>query len=315
MDSGQTRGLIFDIQGHSVHDGPGGRTLVFLSGCALRCAWCSNPEGQLRRQRLMFKARLCRNCPFRCVEACLKGAVQRSQHNGLPVTFDRKLCDSCDTMDCVKVCYTQALQPSGRWYTVDELMHVLHRDRFYWGPQGGVSLGGGEPLLQRDFVLNVLERCHDAYISVCLETSAYVPREVLEAAVPHVQWLFIDIKHMDSARHAAGTGVTNELILDNIRWLKSSAWPGRVVIRMAVIPGFNDTMENAQATAEFMNQTGLKEMNLLPFHRLGASKYEQLGICYGYAEQAAMSPESLEPITAVFRGKGITCYLGPDTPF
>lgn len=241
MHGRDTKGLIFDIQGHSIHDGPGTRTLVFFSGCPLHCSWCSNPEGLMLRQRLMYKSRFCKNCPGRCITACPVGAARPSADGGPAVVFDRRQCDCCETMDCIEVCYTGALQPSGKWYTVDELMRVFSRDRCYWGPQGGITLTGGEPLMQKEFVLDLLERCHTAYIAACVETSAYVPRTVLRAALPYIDWLFIDIKHMDSARHLEGTGVSNQLILDNIRWIATADWPGRMVLRMPVVPGFNDS--------------------------------------------------------------------------
>jgi pyruvate formate lyase activating enzyme len=218
-------------------------------------------------------------------------------------------------MSCVNVCYTDALQTSGKWYTVDELMRIFNRDRGYWGSQGGVTLTGGEPLLQEAFVLRLLEHCQRAYIDACLETSAYVSRSVLQAVLPYIQWLFVDIKHMDSARHLEATGVPNQTILDNIRWIASTDWQGRMVLRMPVIPGFNDDLANAEATAAFLVEIDQSEINLLPFHRLGTSKYEQLGMTYEYAEQAAPDQQSLEPLAAVYRQQGITCYLGANTPF
>lgn len=311
----ETKGLIFDIQGHSIHDGPGTRTVVFMSGCPLRCKWCCNPEGQLLHPRLIYKADLCRNCSPRCIEACPKAAARRSSNSGPPILFDRNTCDRCDSMDCVKACYMQALRASGKWYTVDELMHVLNRDRCYWGQKGGVTFSGGEPLLQHDFMAKLLNCCNEAYVSVCLETNAYVPRSVLESVLPFVQWLFIDIKQMDSARHAEGTGVPNELILDNIRWVRSSGWPGRMIIRSPLIPAYNDTAENAQATAAFLTQVGLAEINVLPFHAWGASKYEQLGLMYEYAEHGPQSPSIPESVAHTYRTRGITCYVGADTPF
>ena len=315
MDSGAVKGLIFDIQGHSVHDGPGTRTLVFMSGCPLRCKWCANPEGQLLHRRLVFKAQFCRNCPYRCMEACTKGAVRRSNSGATSVVFDRAACDRCDKMDCLKACYGQALQASGAWYRIDELMRLFSRDRCYWGPEGGVTLSGGEPLLQKEFIIPLLERCHDACISVCLETNAFTERTVLEAVLPLVEWLFIDIKHMNSEKHTEGTGVPNDIILGNIRWIRSKGWPGRMIIRTAIIPGYNDTAENTISTAHFLHEIGLNDINLLPFHRLGASKYKQLGITYEYAGQASLGTEALESLAHVYRREGITCYLGWDTPF
>jgi glycyl-radical enzyme activating protein len=312
---GETQGLIFDIQGHSVHDGPGTRTVVFMSGCPLRCKWCANPEGQLLHPRLMYKAQLCRECPLRCVAGCPKGAVRPSKNGSPPVLFDRNTCDCCDTMDCTKVCYMPALQPSGKWYAVDELLRLFNRDRNYWGPEGGITVSGGEPLVQQEFVLKLLELCNQAYISACVETNAYIPRSSLQSVLPFVQWLFIDIKHMDSARHAEGTGVPNELILDNIRWLTSSGWQGRIIIRVPIIVGYNNTAENAQATADFLTESGLHEINLLPFHRLGAPKYEQLGLANDYAELTEPHPATLESLAQLYRNQGIACYLGSDTPF
>jgi pyruvate formate lyase activating enzyme len=315
MPADEPKGLIFDIQGHSLHDGPGTRTLIFLSGCPLRCRWCSNPEGLLLRQRLMFKQQLCRDCPARCVDACEKGAVRRPEIGGLPVVLDRRQCDGCDKLSCLKACYMGALQRSGKWFGVDEVMRLLNRDRSYWDTEGGVTLTGGEPLMQREFVLRLLRCCCEEHIGVCVETSAYVPRTVLEALLPHVDWLFVDIKHMDSTRHEHGTGVPNKPILDNLRWLMGSGWPGRLVLRMPVVPGFNDTTFNAEATAGFMREIGSGEINLLPFHRLGASKYAQLGTTYEYAEQTALGAEQMDTLASVYREKGITCHLAADTPF
>ncbi len=218
-------------------------------------------------------------------------------------------------MDCINVCYRQALQPSGKWYTVDALMRLFNRDRCYWGAGGGITFTGGEPLLQQTFLLQVLERCSDTCIPVCIETNAYVPRLVLDSVLPFIEWLFVDIKHMDSAKHVEGTGVPNEPVLENIRGIASSGWPGRIIIRVPVIPGYNDTVENAEATARFLKDVGLNEINLLPFHRLGASKYQQLGLVYEYSEHAAQRPESLEPLANVYRRKGISCYLASETPF
>jgi pyruvate formate lyase activating enzyme len=309
------KGLIFDIQGHSVHDGPGTRTLIFLSGCPLRCTWCANPEGLKYRQRLMHKEQFCKGCPRRCVAACPHGAVEAVENGSALVTFDRSKCDLCETRECVDVCYMRALQVSGKYYTVDEVMKVLSRDRYYWGPKGGVTFSGGDPLMQGKFLTEVLRRCHENYISVCIETTANLPRKTFEAIVPYVQWFFIDVKHMDSRRHKEHTGVGNELIHENIRWLASHGWGGRILLRMPVIPGFNDTPENAKATAQFMKSCDLKEINLLPFHRLGASKYQQLGMAYGFDDQPATNPEELKPLAAIYQAEGLTCYLGSNTPF
>jgi pyruvate formate lyase activating enzyme len=310
-----TKGLVFDIQGHSVHDGPGTRTLVFLSGCPLRCSWCSNPEGQLVKQRLMFKSQRCKGCPRRCVAACPHSAVRATEQTSPLVEFDWPQCNRCESRECQKVCYMGALELSGRWYTVDELMAILQRDSGYWGSKGGVTLSGGEPLAQIDFVSALLKRCRESGINTCVETCAYIPRENIAAVLPYLQWLFIDVKNMNSDLHRAKTAAGNEMILSNIRWIANSGWPGHLLLRMPVIPGFNDSIENAEATVAFMKDCGLGEINLLPFHRLGASKHEQLGMDYEYENQPAVKPGDLEPLAAVYREHAIACYLGSNTPF
>jgi pyruvate formate lyase activating enzyme len=263
----------------------------------------------------MYKAQLCRDCPSRCITACPHHAAREYGEGNSPILFDRTQCENCESKTCVGVCYKQALQISGRWYTIDELTRILNRDRSYWGADGGVTLTGGEPFLQQDFVLPLLEHCREASIGVCVETSGYVPRATLEAALPSIEWLFVDLKHMDSRLHEQATGVPNRAILENIRWIRSSGWMGRLLIRMPVIPGFNDSASHAETIAEFLTALSLHEINLLPFHRLGASKYEQLGMRYPYAEQPALSSESLVPLADVYGKRGITCYLGADTPF
>jgi pyruvate formate lyase activating enzyme len=309
------KGLIFDIQGYSVHDGPGTRTLIFFSGCPLRCKWCANPEGLSMRVRRMVKTRFCKKCPRRCIEVCPHQAIRPSDGPGPLVVFERPLCLACTSRDCVGVCYTGALQRSGRWYTVDELMTVVRRDSNYWGSRGGITLSGGEPLGQIAFVTEFLRRSNEAFITACVETSGHVPKENIRAVMPYVHWFFIDVKNMDTERHRAGTGVGNEIILRNIEWIAQSGWKGRLLLRMPVIPGFNDSLENAQATAGFMKHCGLNEINLLPFHRLGASKHEQLGMEYPFNDGHAMKPSDLLPLAAVYRNQGLNCYLGSSTPF
>jgi glycyl-radical enzyme activating protein len=309
-------GLIFDIQSYSVHDGPGTRTTVFLNGCPLRCSWCANPEGQKLEPTILYKETLCKNCPRRCIAACPQQAVTAKEDGPGLVRFDRASCHLCRSMECIDVCYPRALQLSGKWWTIDELMKKLDRERSCWGSDGGITLSGGEPLMQRQFAVELLRRCADACIGACVETCGHIPLATLQAAAPHVQWFFVDIKHMDPQRHREGVGVDNDLILCNIRWLADPAhWNGRLILRTPVIPGFNDAEENARQTIALMKQIGKKEINLLPFHRLGASKHKQLGTTYAYEDLPAATPDMLEPLARIYRAEGITCYLGSSTPF
>jgi pyruvate formate lyase activating enzyme len=308
-------GLIFDIQGYSVHDGSGCRTLVFLSGCPLRCTWCSNPEGQLLRPRVMYRERKCVHTHHRCVSACPNSAIRIEDGKSPPLRFDRSICDRCDSMDCVKACLSEALQIAGRTYTVDELVRILVRDQGFWGSQGGVTFSGGEPLFQAEFLLAVLAKCRSNYMHTTVETSAHINADVLTEILKWTDWMFIDIKHMDSAAHRTETGAGNELILQNIEVAASTAWDGRLIIRVPIVPGYNDTVENLRATAAFMLKLNLKEINLLPFHRLGHSKYEQLGLDYEYAHVPRPSREALWSHQRIFETAGLQCYIGSETPF
>jgi len=308
-------GIIFDIQGFSLHDGPGCRTLVFLSGCPLRCGWCANPEGQLLRRRLMYHAQRCQAVAYHCIEACPYGAIHVNPVGTPPLIFDRSLCDRCEGMECVQACLHEALKIAGCAYTVDELMRILIRDQGFWGDQGGVTFSGGEPLCQPEFILAVLERCRSAGIHTALETCAYMETPMLLEILPWTDWLFIDLKHIDSAVHQAKTGVGNELILHNIAAVAAAGWDGRLVIRVPVVPGFNDTLENFQAIAEFMKRLHLKEVNLLPFHRLGSSKYQQLGLDYAYSHISPPSKEIMQTAQRIFIAAGLSCYADFETPF
>lgn len=311
------RGLIFDIQGFSVHDGPGARTLVFLSGCPMRCAWCANPEGRELKQNLMFASVRCKavqNHCMRCIAACPQGAISMDPESGLPL-IQRSLCTGCAGFPCAGVCNYEALRVSGTYYSVEELMEVLRRDRSFWGMDGGVTFGGGDPLAQGTFLLQVLRACRREQIHTAIETEAYAPKELFLQVMEEIDFAFVDIKHMDTKAHKAQTGVDNERVFDNLRALKRSGWNRRIILRTPVIPGYNDSFENAQATVEFMKENGYFEINLLPFHRLGTSKWEQLGLSYPYKDQPNMQKEQLEPLQSYYLDAGIACYIDTDVVY
>lgn len=309
---GETKGLVFDVQGHSVHDGPGTRTTVFLAGCPLECVWCCNPEGLFTKPVVVRREPKCKRCG-RCVDACPKHAI--TVDDAGRTVFDRSLCDACTTHECVESCYHEALEVSGKWMSVDELMRVFARDRQFWGSRGGVTFSGGEPLRQREFILELLERCSEARLHTCIETTACVAPGFFREALAHVDWMFVDVKHMDAERHRELTGVSNERILANIRDVAGSDWPGFMVVRIPVIPGCNDSGENVRATARFVRECGLEVINLLPFHRLGESKYRQLGRKYAFQETEGVPVEALDPLKRVVESEGLTCYTGWRTPF
>lgn len=313
----QQKGLIFDIQGHAVHDGPGTRTLVFLSGCPLRCAWCANPEGMAHRQNLLYTTAQCKatenNCR-RCVQSCSRGAIQIDEETGLP-QINRALCSDCTTFECVDACNYDALRKSGKYYTVAELMDVLKRDRNFWGSDGGVTFSGGEPLGQGKFLQEVLRECKRRLIHTAIESSAYTDRDRFLTVMKYIDFAFIDVKHMDPLQHKIKTGVDNERILANLRHLAASDWPGRLILRTPIIPGFNDSEENALATISFMKDNGFFEINLLPFHRLGTSKWQQLGKSYPYEHMESLSKEDLYGLQQIYLNAGIACYADTDVVY
>ncbi len=312
MDANQV--LIFDIQSHSIHDGPGSRTTIFMSGCSLSCQWCANPESWQPRQKMLFSEMRCmayQGCT-RCTEACCQHAISIASG---ALTINRTACHSCQSLTCIEACPSRALKKCGEYYTADALFQRLQHDRDFWGSTGGVTFSGGEPLVQHAFLKNILSRCRSAGIHTAIETTAHARQEIFLEVMQHIDFAFIDIKHMDCQIHHRYTGVDNTLILHNIDALIKSGWPGRLVLRVPIIAGVNDGEENMQALAKFMEHVGVYEVNLLPFHRLGESKWQQLGEIYPAREWQAPSAEKLLKLEKCFTQQQLLCYVGSDTPF
>lgn len=312
LDQRATKGLIFDIQGHSVHDGPGTRTAVFLKGCPLSCQWCCNPEGVKRHIEMLYYESRCVHCGH-CIASCPHQAIS-VQGNSLH--HDRSQCDTCKQMPCIDSCLHEAKCQVGKYYSVEALMRVLKRDRHFWGAKGGVTFSGGEPLLQTAFIREVLAACKREYINVCIETTSYIKPSFYLEAMRMVNWAFLDIKHMDDVRHKQKTGVSNERILNNIAALAQDPdFDGVMIIRVPVIPGFNDSEDNIRQTARFVKSIGLDAINILPFHRMGESKYRQLDRVYPYANGLPPTPEHMQRLQQVAIDEGIMCFIGYQTPF
>lgn len=303
-------GMIFDIQSYSVHDGPGCRTTIFLSGCFLKCSWCSNPESWDLNEKIMFAKPKCQNnkgC-MRCIKVCEKQGIIINKDGEIQLDWGK--CRECTTFKCVETCYPEALRICGRRYTTEELIRIINRDRDFWGQGGGVTFSGGEPFYQKDFLAAILKKCKEAYIHTAIETTAYVNSDDFISTMPYVDFAFIDVKHMDSALHREQTGEGNELILRNIAALVKSNWAGRLILRMPVIEGFNDDKKNIAAVTDFMDELGIFEINILPFHSLGDSKWEQLGRNYKYRDYKSTSQGKMEDIQAIFLRRKIACYIG-----
>lgn len=308
MKEGQ--GLVFDIQSFSVHDGPGSRTLVFLSGCPLRCQWCSNPEGLEVRRRFLFSQAKCKfdktNCK-RCLNVCPNGAIHSNGDGTLH--FKMEICDVCTTHNCVDRCIYEAARLSGKWMSVDEVMSAILRDSQFWSSGGGVTFSGGEATLQKDFLLQLLKACKKNSVHRAIETTAFAKTQDFLEIFDLINFALIDCKHMDPVQHKNKTGVSNELILHNISTLANSDWKGRLVLRIPVIEGFNDEEENILKVIKFMTANKLFEVNILPFHRLGDSKWSQLGQSYPYKEYEPTPKEKMRAIQDMFLDRGVACYV------
>ena len=276
--SSVTTGTVFNIQRYSIHDGGGIRTLVFLKGCPLRCLWCSNPESQSGAPQLGYIESRCAgadDCGAPCAAACPAGAVALNEEG--KAVIDRDRCDDCGK--CAEACGKGALKIVGRAMTVVQVMAEVEKDRpFYRRSGGGVTVGGGEPLAQYQFTAELLEAAHRSYINTALETCGHAPWPHLAAVLAHVDLLQFDIKHMDPVKHRALTGVSNELILENLKKVRSVKSPNDVIVRIPVVPGCNDSDENVRATVEFAAGLDFRNIELVPYHRLGMSKYSQYGM-------------------------------------
>jgi glycyl-radical enzyme activating protein len=266
-----TAGIVFDIQRFAIHDGPGIRTTVFLKGCPLSCLWCHNPESQDPHPEIFFSPEKCIGCRY-CESVC----EQDGHHfiEGVHV-YDRSGCIRCG--ECAMECYARALEVAGKEMTVEEVIAEVVKDRvFYQNSGGGMTLSGGEPMQQFEFARDILKSARENGLHNCIETSGCSSWERYAAILPYVDLFLYDIKETDPALHRQYTGVSNELLLENLFKLDQAG--ARIMLRCPIIPGLNDRAEHFQAIAGIANRMqNVLEINLLPYHPLGNSKNQHLG--------------------------------------
>ncbi|MBQ3080502.1 MAG: glycyl-radical enzyme activating protein [Clostridia bacterium] len=270
-------GILMDIKRMAVHDGPGLRTTLFLKGCPLSCIWCHNPEGQDMKPQIAWFSHKCVSCDL-CTRACpFQGARDMK---------DRDKCIVCGK--CVSACPTGARKLYGREITPEEALAIALEDRVFYGTVGGITLSGGEPLMQPDFALKVLEDAKKAGITTCLDTCGYAPWGVFEKTLDICDTYLYDIKHMDDAMHTALTGKGNAFILSNLK--KLSERGARIQIRIPLIPNINDSPEHIAHVAKFLKSVHPECVKVLPYHQMARMKYLALGL-------ADPLPESADDLT------------------
>jgi pyruvate formate lyase activating enzyme len=265
--------VIFDIKRYAIHDGPGIRTTVFLKGCPLTCPWCHNPEGQQPRPQRMYHAQRCIVCG-ECIEHCPAEAITASTNGN---HLDPNRCRMCQT--CEQVCPADAVTFVGRTIDSAAVMAEVVKDiPFYDDSQGGVTFSGGEPLMQPTFLIDLLKACGENDIHRAVDTTGYAPCEDLMAVAEHTELFLYDIKHLDPQAHLAFTGVSNQIILENLKQLARNG--GDITIRIPVIPKFNDSPAHLTRLGQFLSTLpGIRSVHLLPFHQRARAKYTRLGMC------------------------------------
>lgn len=292
----ERKATIFNVQKYNMYDGPGVRTLIFFQGCPLRCKWCANPEGMIKKYRVMFKSNSCVNCGA-CVSVCPVG-IHTISNESLKHEANRNIeCIGC--RKCVDACLNSALSIVGEVKTISELVEIVEEDRaFYEASGGGVTLGGGEVLMQPEAASSLLMACKQEGINTAIETCGYAKLESVLKVAEFTDLFLFDIKHINSDKHFELTGVRNEQILENLKELLRRKY--KVKIRMPLLKGVNDRKEDIEDIIKFLipfkDYKNFKGIDLLPYHKMGVNKYKQLGIEYPIEGDPSLSNEDLNKI-------------------
>ncbi|MBN1124463.1 MAG: glycyl-radical enzyme activating protein [Sedimentisphaerales bacterium] len=297
-------GVIFDIKRYAIHDGPGIRTTVFFKGCPLQCRWCHNPESWRAEPEFGWRQSRCVFCG-RCIDQCPSKAISL---NGQKPTTDIDKCRLCG--QCLEICPSGAREIIGRERSVNEVLAEIKRDVvFYDQSGGGVTFSGGEPLMQPEFLLALLSACRKQEIHTAVDTSCQADPDLLAEIASACDLLLCDIKHMDSTKHKALTGVHNEQILDNISRLAANGV--RMYVRIPIIPGENDDSENIQVTGHFLADLNCVErVDLLPYNRGGVEKARRLTGEFDLINVEALKDDGMDECVQLLQQYGLKVSIG-----
>lgn len=303
------KGLILRIEKTSIHDGQGLRTVVFFKGCPLRCPWCSTPESHNMKIEKGYLQNRCLGCGT-CVELCPEKALCLNLNGKIVISKEK--CQM--NLKCFDKCPHSAYKKYGTFMSVDKLMREISKDEiFYFHSGGGVTFSGGEPLMQPEFLEEIMKACKLRGIHTAIETSLYSPYSNIEKTLPYLDALYVDIKHMDNNAHEKYTGVKNDLILNNILKVDASLRPVKIHVRIPLIPTINDTRENLLSIVDFCKGIKkLEEIELLPYHRLGIETYKHLGLKYKLSDIAVPAIDRIKESTDFMssNSQGIMIRIG-----
>ena len=300
----EVSGTIFAIKRFSLHDGPHLRTTVFINGCPLRCDWCHNPEGLSIALRTVSSNERCVGCG-ECISYCRQQALSMGASG---ISRDLEKCDNCG--ECVHRCPALVHEQTGWLATVGEVLAEIEKDMpFYDQSGGGVTFSGGEPLAQPTFLLALLKECEKRSIHRTIDTSAHAPEQIINEVAGYADLIMCDLKHMDPVIHRIYTGVDNQRILENIRFLVDEGI--RVRLRLPLIPGVNDSLENIRATIAFIKELKhIDVIDLLPYHQAARAKYRKMGTLYPGEYIPELTNDSLEQAVMLLERHGITPVIG-----
>lgn len=294
--------IVTNIQKFSVHDGPGIRTIVFFKGCNLSCAWCQNPETWAKEPELIYHENMCIGCGM-CEKSCPNHAVTLKK-TGLLI--DKSKCVRCGT--CVNTCFAEALELVGKAMTIDEIMEVVLQDEVFYKSGGGLTLSGGEILVQADGAAQLLKRAKGERLSTVIETSGFGPTEKLKEILKYTDLVLYDIKSMNAEIHKKYIGCDNSIILNNLKVVSESG--KKFIIRVPYVPGVNSDDENIRKTGELAKTLGAEMIHLLPFHTVGAEKWEGLFKDYTFKDWDYPTKQELNHSREILEGIGVKVNIG-----